>query len=100
MGTLTLTQLAAEVQAGLGNRTDFTLAASRTVPILNIAQTRLSRAYDWMELQNFVDLVTSFTSTPASDKLLVLPNTVKNINTIILYDSSSPTTQTRKLVRS
>src|SRR6185437_746866 len=59
---------------------------------------RLSRAYDWMELQNFVDLVTSFTSTPASDKLLVLPNTVKNINTIILYDSSSPTTQTRKLV--
>ena len=92
MGYLTVTQLVAEVQAALLLRTDLT--PDRCVMALNFAQTRISRAHDFLELKSFYQVNTSFTSSAFNDKFLPLPAGVKHIHSAVLQDG----TNSRKMV--
>lgn len=92
MGTLMLSELEDEIRAGLGNRTDLDARLPRA---LNIAQTRITRVINWEELQEIYTGITGFTSTPADDKFLALPSSVRKINSVRLLDGFN----SRKLIR-
>jgi len=68
MGTLTLTELQAEVRANLGNRTDLN---DRLTRLLNQAQVRVAQEHSkWIELETSEDKVLTYTGVPATDKFL------------------------------
>lgn len=70
MGTLTLTELKAELLAGLGNRGDMALRLTR---FLNLAQTRLARLVDFEEME-VVSTPTLTNTGSSTDKYYTLPN--------------------------
>jgi hypothetical protein len=87
MGTLSGTDFNTEILAALGNRTDINYA--RVCTALNLAQTRLSRFYDFNDMA-LVQLGTlSFTGNPAADKFLTLPTGLKTIHSLVLVDNTS-----------
>lgn len=99
MGALTLADFKSEILAGLGNRGD--LSDSRIVSHLNLAQSRLCRAYDFLELQELTYQLVSFTSTPSVDKIQNLPPLTKTVHSIVLLDDiggSSSLANSRKMV--
>lgn len=99
MGALTLAEFETEILAGLGNRTDVTTA--RIVNILNLAQSRISRAYDFSEMATVAFAQMSFTSNPAFDKYMTLPPRCKTIHSFVCLDTSSGLSsmgQSRKVV--
>jgi len=69
VGTLTLTQLKAEVKAGLANRNELD---ARLTSSINLSQERIARIADFEELRTSTDF--TFLSTGnASDKYYTLP---------------------------
>lgn len=81
MGTLTRSELEAEITSNLGERTD---VSSRLPSILNIAQERIDRAHSFPELETSVEL-----SSTASTKTLDLPTTPRDVISARLEDSSN-----------
>jgi len=99
VGILTLSQLESEILAGLGNRQD--IPTSRVVNILNLAQSRITRSYDFSEMATVAFANMQFTSNPANDKYLVPPPLTKTIHSFVLLDTSaglSSMGQSRKVI--
>lgn len=99
MGALALADFETEILAGLGNRTDITTA--RVVNALNLAQSRISRAYDFSEMATVSFAQMSFTSNPALDKYLIPPPRTKTIHSFVCLDTSSGLSsmgQSRKVI--
>lgn len=94
MGTLTLTQLKAEVKSNMGERDD---VDDRLTRALNLAQTRIARSYLWSELRSSVDDNLSFTSTPADDKKYTLPTNVRKLLSVRIIDSNYRSRKLRRL---
>lgn len=93
MGTLTFTQLQAEVQAGLGGRTDL---SARLPTFINLAQQRLSRIFDFDEMDVIATTVISNTAS-VNDKFIILPQ-LREIYSLRLVDNITGTgSQARKL---
>lgn len=84
----------AEVAAGLGNRVDTQITATRTVNALNLAQQRISRYWTFPELRQDWQATGIITGTPAIDKWLVLPQGVKVVHSFLLQDGGN----SRKLI--
>lgn len=95
MGTLAQSDLLGEIIAGLGNRQD--ISTARLISNLNLAQSRLSRAYDFLELQKINVQNIVYSGTPATDKIQGLPLLTKTIHSIVLVDQSS-LANSRKLI--
>jgi hypothetical protein len=89
MGALTLSDFQTEILAGLGNRTENSVSAQRIVNGLNLAQSRISRSYDFSEMAQVAFAQMNFTQNPAVDKFLVPPANVKTIHSFVLLDTSS-----------
>lgn len=72
MGTLTLSELRAEVRSGLGNRTEDEFASedTRIDRFLNLAQTRMTRRHRFGELDVTEEYIHTFTGTAADDKVI------------------------------
>ena len=87
MGTLTLTELKAEITASHGNRTDI---ASRLTRVLNLSQSRMSRIYKWEELEA---LVTSKSTAAGSRYVDLTSLNIREILSVVLVDG----TNSRKL---
>lgn len=102
MGTLTLAEFSVEILAGLGNRTeDQVVTSDRIVIGLNLAQSRINRAYDFSEMAETALAQMNFTGTPGIDKFLIPPPHVKTIHSFVLLDTSSGVSsmgQSRKVV--
>ena len=99
MGALTLNDFEGEILAGLGNRTD--IPTTRIVNVLNLAQSRISRAYDFSELATVSFAAMSFTSNPSLDKYMVPPPLTKTIHSFLCLDTSaglSSMGQSRKVI--
>lgn len=80
MGTLIRSELEAEVQYSLGNRTDLD---DRLIRFLNIAQDELTRLYPWSELETLVQA-----TIQPSVKIISLPTTPRDIRSIRIIDDS------------
>jgi len=92
MGTLTRSELVTEVSAFFADRDD--ISTARYITWLNIAQQRIARVHNFEELEGLnTSLSTSYTGTPADDKFVTLPSTVRKIHDIRLIDGS----ESRKL---
>jgi hypothetical protein len=87
VGALTLADFQTEILAGLGNRQDIT--TDRLVRALNLAQSRISRAYDFSEMATVSFAQMSFTSNPALDKYLIPPPLTKTIHSFVCLDTSA-----------
>lgn len=83
MGTLTFTQLQAEIQAGLGGRTDL---SARLPTFVNLAQQRLSRIFDFDEM-DIIATTTINNTGNNNDKFIVLPN-LRDIYSLRLVDNA------------
>ena len=70
MSLLTLTELKAEIKAGLGNRTDLDI---RMDSIVDLAQLRLARLKDFDELRQIETATAAITATAADDKVITFP---------------------------
>ena len=87
MGTLSLTDLKAEITASQGNRTDI---ASRLTRVLNLSQTRIARIYKWEELEATI----TSKSTVAGNRYVSLSDlNIREILSVVLVDG----TNSRKL---
>lgn len=90
MGALTLAQFTTEVLAGLGNRTENqNLTPDRLTAGLNLAQSRINRAYDFSEMALTGLAQMNFTGVPGLDKFLIPPPATKTIHSFVLLDTSS-----------
>src|SRR6266576_3158291 len=102
LGALTLAEFQAETLAGLGNRTENTaVTPARIVTVLNLAQSRISRSYDFAEMAQVSFGQMNFTGDPAVDKYLVPPPGVKTLHSFVLLDNSSGLSsmgQSRKVI--
>jgi hypothetical protein len=87
MGLLTLTEFQTEILAGLGNRGDIPLPRISTA--LNLAQSRVARAYNFSEMALLSFAQMNFTGVQAVDKYLVPPPNLKNIHSFVLLDTSA-----------
>jgi len=87
MGVLTLADFQTEILAGLGNRTDITPV--RVVNVLNMAQSRIARSYDFSEMATVSFAQMSFQQVPAVDKYLVPPPLTKTIHSFVVLDTSA-----------
>src|SRR6185312_4171711 len=87
MGSLAQSDFVSEIIAGLGNRTDIT--TQRIVNVLNLSQSRLSRAYDFTEMQQIGTTPVPFTGVGANDKFLALPTGIKTIHSLVLVDNTA-----------
>ena len=99
MGVLTQADFYTEILAGLGNRQDVT--NQRLTLALNLAQSRISRAYDFSEMATVAFAQMSFTSNPAIDKYMIPPPLTKTIHSFVCLDTSaglSSMGQSRKVV--
>lgn len=99
MGVLTLSEFESEILAGLGNRGD--ISNARIVNVLNLAQSRITRSYDFSEMATVAFAPLSFTSNPAVDKYLVPPPLTKTIHSFLCLDTSaglSSMGQSRKVI--
>lgn len=85
MGTLTFSQLQAEVRAGLGNRTDLD---TRLPSIVNLAQQRIALIHDFDEMEVILNTSVSNTSS-ANDKNLVLPLKREIYSVVVLNGAQS-----------
>lgn len=84
MGDLTYAQLSTEVNAALGNnRLDL---AARIPVALNIAQTRIARAFNWTELQEIQDGNLTYLANPSTDKFLAVPTNLRSVYSFRLID--------------
>ncbi len=101
-GVLTLADFQTEILAGLGNRTENqSVTISRIAIALNLAQSRINRAYDFHEMSETALTQMNFTGTPGLDKFLVPPPNVKTIHSFVLLDTSSGVSsmgQSRKVI--
>lgn len=93
MGTLTQDQMKAEIRSALGGRTDLDGTLTQA---LNLAQTRIARAKLWKELRNSITGTLTITGIAATDKVLAIPTTVRDIYTFRLITSDG---RSRKLVK-
>ena len=99
MGTLTRTEIAAEIRANLGGRTDLdTLLSTR----INLSQRRIARKHDWEELERTKVDASSATSTKSYDVATFVGESaatgndvVKDIHTIRLISAE----ESRRLIR-
>lgn len=90
MGALTLAEFSVEILAGLGNRTENqSVTDERIVSALNLAQSRINRAYDFSEMADTAFAQMNFTGTPGLDKYLVPPVNVKTIHSFVCLDTSA-----------
>lgn len=90
MGALTLSDFQVEILAGLGNRTDGTsVTPARIVNVINLAQSRIARSYDFSEMAQVGFALMGFTNTTAVDKYLTPPPLVKTIHSFVLLDTSA-----------
>jgi hypothetical protein len=99
MGVLTLAEFETEISAGLGNRQD--ISTARIVNVLNLAQSRIGRAYDFSEMATVSFAAMSFTSNPALDKYMIPPPRTKTIHSFVCLDTSSNLSsmgQSRKVI--
>lgn len=87
MGMLTLADFQDEIRAGLGNRNE--ISTTRITRVLNLAQSRISRSYDFSEMADVQFAQMSFTSNPALDKYLVPPDRTKTIHSFLCLDTSA-----------
>ena len=93
MGTLTLSQIQAEITSGLGNRADVTPA--RITNVVNLMQSRLSRFYDFTEMQLVTPTVPyTQTGNPSQDKYMNVPANTKTIHVLKCLDGAN----SRKLI--
>lgn len=77
MGDLTYQELASEFNAAFGNnRQDL---ATRVTRALNIAQIRIARKNNWVELQRKVSGNTVYLGDPAQDKFMPTPENIRSI---------------------
>ena len=81
MGTLTLTELEAEIRANLGNRTDLD---SRLPRILSLAQEVIMRAHPFSEMNSEETL-----TTVADTKTVNLPTNPREVYSVRLIDNSN-----------
>lgn len=86
MGTLTLTELKAELDVFMGDRDD---TDSRLVNALNIAQIRIARVRDWTELQATDSGTLSYTGVVATDKIMAVPTGLKDLYSFRIDDPDS-----------
>lgn len=102
MGVLTLADFETEILAGLGGRTENTaITSTRMVAVLNLAQARISRSYDFSEMADVAFAQLNFTGNTATDKYMSTPPNVKTIHSLVLLDTSSGLSsmgQSRKLI--
>lgn len=92
MGALTLSDFRTELLAGLGNRTENqSVTLDRIVTGLNLAQSRVSRAYAFSEMAQVAFAQMNFTGTPGLDKFLVPPADMRTCHSFVLLDTSSGT---------
>lgn len=102
MGALTLADFQEEILAGLGNRTESqSVTLARIVRALNLAQSRVNRAYDFSEMAQVAFAQMNFTGDTRVDKFLVPPPRTKTIHSFVLLDTSSGTSsmgQSRKVI--
>lgn len=89
MGTLALSDFKTEILAGLGNRTESSLSDARLVNGLNMAQSRIDRAYAFSEMAQVSFASMNFTGNPALDKFLVPPPRLRSIHSFVLLDTSA-----------
>ena len=84
LGTLTLTELKAEVTSSLGNRSDI---APRLTRILNLAQQRVARLHDFQDMQQTTTGNFTITSSEVADKIMSLAS-LREIYSFRLLDLS------------
>lgn len=90
MGALTLADFQTEILAGLGNRSEnTTVTPQRIVNVLNLAQQRIARSYDFSEMAQVGFATMGYTGVPAADKFLTPPALTKTIHSFVLLDTSS-----------
>jgi hypothetical protein len=89
MGDLTLSQLVAEVQQGLGNRTDAGVSTQRIVNVLNMAQKRIARKWPWKDLKQLLYAQMSYTNNPSADMLMSLPFNLRTVHSFVLLDTTA-----------
>src|SRR5579872_6444015 len=89
VGTLALSDFKTEILAGLGNRTESSLSDARLVNGLNMAQSRIDRAYAFSEMAQVSFASMNFTGNPALDKFLVPPPRLRSIHSFVLLDTSA-----------
>lgn len=94
MANMILSDLLTEVTNGLGNRVDTKLTQARLIAGLNIAQQRLSRFYDYQELNKDLLATGPFTGNAQNDKFLPLPTGIRSVHSLILQDQGN----SRKLI--
>lgn len=87
MGTLTLSQLQTEVLAAHGNRGDY--SEDRRIVALNIAQTRIARAYDWNELWAIDTGTIGDAADVTVDKFENTPTNIRRIYSFRIVDAAS-----------
>lgn len=95
MGTLTYSDFENEINLALGNRDDASVASARITRILNLAQMRVARFRKWEELEGLETRQLAVTADAYADRLISMPDNIRDIYSIRVYDS----TRTRKLQR-
>lgn len=89
MGVLAQSELWDEVRAALGNRSPSDIPDSRITRVLNLAQSRIARSYDFSEMSQVAFCQMNFTGNAAVDKYLVPPPRTKSIHSFVVLDTSS-----------
>lgn len=93
MGTLTHADLKTEVMDHLANPSDLT--AAKVTRHLNLAQEQIARVRDFEEMKRVGSYTLAITGTPATDKLLAVGMTVREIYSLRVVDG----TNSRRLTR-
>lgn len=89
MGVLAQEDLRDEVRSALGNRSPSDIPDVRITRVLNLAQSRITRAYDFSELSEIGFAQMNFTRNAAVDKYLIPPPRTKTIHSFVVLDTSS-----------
>lgn len=93
MGTLTLTELKAEITASHGNRTDI---ATRLTQTLNLSQMRIARVNLWEELES---LNTSFSTATGNRYVDISSANPHEVLSVVLVDGTVSKKLTRRVYR-
>lgn len=89
MGILTQAELWDEVRTALGHRSQSDIPDSRITLGLNLAQSRIARSYDFMEMGQTAFAQMNFTGNAAIDKYMVPPPSTKSIHSFVVLDTSA-----------
>ena len=80
---LTQAQLLTEINSALGNRDDY--PSDRQIVALNMAQMRVARAFDWHEMQQYIDFTLPYTGTD-TDRFYTVPSNLRKIYSFRIVD--------------